>query len=64
MRSSDALEKEDPRELKEELGDLLLRVLFRADLALEAGNFGIFRCRHWDSRQNDTQASCNCIWRC
>jgi tetrapyrrole methylase family protein/MazG family protein len=37
----DALEKGDARELKEELGDLLLQVLFHADLALEAGHFDI-----------------------
>jgi MazG family protein len=37
----DALEKGDAGELKEELGDLLLQVLFHADLALEAGNFDI-----------------------
>ena len=37
----DALEKGDPRELAEELGDLLLQVLFHADLALEAGTFDI-----------------------
>jgi tetrapyrrole methylase family protein / MazG family protein len=37
----DALEIGDPRELKQELGDLLLQILFHADLALEAGNFDI-----------------------
>jgi tetrapyrrole methylase family protein/MazG family protein len=37
----DALEKGDPRELAEELGDLLLQILFHADLALEAGTFDI-----------------------
>lgn len=37
----DALETGDPRELAEELGDLLLQILFHADLALEAGTFNI-----------------------
>ena len=37
----DALEKGDARELQEELGDLLLQILFHADLALEAGSFDI-----------------------
>jgi MazG family protein len=37
----DALETGDPRELSEELGDLLLQILFHADLALEAGAFDI-----------------------
>jgi MazG family protein len=37
----DALETGDPRELVEELGDLLLQILFHADLALEAGAFDI-----------------------
>jgi len=37
----DALESGDPRELAEELGDLLLQILFHADLALEAGAFDI-----------------------
>ena len=37
----DAIENSSPKELKEELGDLLLQVLFHADLALEAGHFDI-----------------------
>ena len=37
----DALEHGNPAELSEELGDLLLQVLFHADLALEAGTFDI-----------------------
>jgi MazG family protein len=37
----DALETGDPRELSEELGDLLLQILFHSDLALEAGTFDI-----------------------
>jgi MazG family protein len=37
----DALENGDARELAEELGDLLLQVLFHADLAREAGSFDI-----------------------
>jgi tetrapyrrole methylase family protein/MazG family protein len=37
----DAIEKGDPREMTEELGDLLLQVLFHADLAREAGIFDI-----------------------
>ncbi len=37
----DAMETGDPRELAEELGDLLLQILFHADLALEAGTFDI-----------------------
>jgi tetrapyrrole methylase family protein/MazG family protein len=37
----DALENGDPREIADELGDLLLQVLFHADLAREAGTFDI-----------------------
>jgi tetrapyrrole methylase family protein/MazG family protein len=37
----DALENGNPRELSEELGDLLLQVLFHADLAREAAEFDI-----------------------
>jgi MazG family protein len=37
----DALETGNARELQEELGDLLLQILFHADLALEAGSFDI-----------------------
>jgi MazG family protein len=37
----DALENGNPGELAEELGDLLLQVLFHADLAREAGTFNI-----------------------
>jgi len=37
----DALEQGNPEELAEELGDLLLQVLFHADLAREAGTFDI-----------------------
>jgi MazG family protein len=37
----DALECGNPQELSEELGDLLLQILFHADLALEAGAFDI-----------------------
>lgn len=37
----DAIEKGSPLELAEELGDLLLQVLFHADLASEAGAFDI-----------------------
>jgi MazG family protein len=37
----DAIEKGSPQELAEELGDLLLQVLFHADLARETGVFDI-----------------------
>jgi MazG family protein len=37
----EAIDKADPRELSEELGDLLLQVLFHAELAREAGRFDI-----------------------
>ncbi len=37
----DAIEKGSPQDLAEELGDLLLQVLFHADLAREAGQFDI-----------------------
>ena len=37
----DAIEKGSPQELAEELGDLLLQVLFHADMAREAGAFDI-----------------------
>jgi len=37
----DALETGDPKELSEELGDLLLQILFHADIAREAGRFDI-----------------------
>jgi len=37
----EAIEKEDPKALCEELGDLLLQILFHAQLASEAGEFNI-----------------------
>jgi MazG family protein len=37
----DAIEKGSPPDLAEELGDLLLQILFHADLAREAGTFDI-----------------------
>jgi tetrapyrrole methylase family protein/MazG family protein len=37
----DALDQNNPKELVEELGDLLLQVLFHADIAREAGLFDI-----------------------
>lgn len=37
----DALHQGNPKELTEELGDLLLQVLFHADIAREAGQFDI-----------------------
>jgi tetrapyrrole methylase family protein/MazG family protein len=37
----DAIEKGNPEDLSEELGDLLLQVLFHADLARETGTFDI-----------------------
>ena len=37
----DALEQDDAKHLAEELGDLLLQILFHADIAREAGRFDI-----------------------
>jgi MazG family protein len=37
----EAIDKADPKELSEELGDLLLQVVFHAELAREAGGFDI-----------------------
>ena len=37
----DAIERNDPRALKDELGDLLLQVLFHAQMAAEQGRFSI-----------------------
>lgn len=37
----DAIERDDPEALKEELGDLLLQVLFHAQMAREQGRFSI-----------------------
>jgi tetrapyrrole methylase family protein/MazG family protein len=37
----EALEAGDPRALKEELGDLLLQIVFHAEIAAEAGEFTI-----------------------
>ncbi|HEX4312026.1 MAG TPA: nucleoside triphosphate pyrophosphohydrolase [Acidobacteriaceae bacterium] len=37
----DAIEREHWRDLEDELGDLLLQVLFYAEMAAEAGHFGI-----------------------
>src|ERR1700682_2851534 len=37
----DAIENRTPQDLAEELGDLLLQVLFHADLARETGSFDI-----------------------
>jgi tetrapyrrole methylase family protein/MazG family protein len=35
----DAIDRDDPEELRQELGDLLLQVVFHAQLAAEAGRF-------------------------
>jgi tetrapyrrole methylase family protein/MazG family protein len=37
----DAIERDDPEALKDELGDLLLQVVFHAQMAKEQGRFGI-----------------------
>jgi len=37
----DAIERESPQDVAEELGDLLLQILFHADIAREAGSFDI-----------------------
>src|SRR5689334_6275309 len=37
----DAIDAGDPARLRDELGDLLLQVVFHAELAQEAGTFGI-----------------------
>ncbi len=37
----EAIDREDPRALRQELGDLLLQVVFHAQLAAEAGEFDI-----------------------
>lgn len=37
----DAIDSGDPREIKEELGDLMLQVVFQAQMAAEAGDFSI-----------------------
>ncbi len=37
----DAIEKQDPHSLQEELGDLLLQVIFHAQIAQESSNFSI-----------------------
>lgn len=38
----DAIESNDPEKLKEELGDLLLQVVFHAEIAKEKGEFDIY----------------------
>ena len=37
----DAIDEEDPKALKEELGDLLLQVVFHAQMAKEKGRFDL-----------------------
>ncbi len=37
----EAIDKEDPREICDELGDLLLQVVFQAQIFAEAGKFGM-----------------------
>ena len=37
----DALDSDDPKELKEELGDLLFQVVFHAQIARERGEFDL-----------------------
>ncbi len=39
----DAIESGDPEKLKEELGDLLLQVVFHAEIAKERGEFDIYQ---------------------
>lgn len=38
---ADAIERNDPEALKDELGDLLLQVVFHSQMASEAGQFGL-----------------------
>jgi uncharacterized protein YabN with tetrapyrrole methylase and pyrophosphatase domain len=35
----DAIERDDPQALREELGDLLLQIVFQAEIAQERGHF-------------------------
>src|SRR5262245_62021372 len=42
----DAVEKRDVPNMREELGDLLLQVVFHAQMAREAGNFGVDEIIH------------------
>ena len=37
----EAIDSQDPQELSEEMGDVLLQVLFHADIARKAGHFNL-----------------------
>ena len=54
---ADAIERGDIDDLREELGDLLLQVVFHARMAQEAGLFRIRRYCPFDQRQDGSATS-------
>ena len=58
----DAIEARDDQELEEELGDLLLQVVFHCQLAKERGAFDFAESRATHFRQTGSAAS-TCFWR-
>ncbi len=53
----DAIDRNDLNALKDELGDLLLQIIFHSHMAAEQGAFRIYRRNYRHYRQNGTQAS-------
>ncbi len=53
----DAIDRNDLNALKDELGDLLLQIIFHSHMAAEQGAFEIYRRNYRHYRQNGTQAS-------
>ena len=54
---ADAIDRRDFADLRDELGDLLLQVVFHARMAEEAGHFRFRRCGRGDLRQDDPPPS-------
>jgi tetrapyrrole methylase family protein / MazG family protein len=53
----EAIDNNDTDLLKEELGDVLLQVVFHAQLEKEKNSFGVFRRCGWHSKKADCPSS-------
>ncbi len=58
----EAIENKEPESIKEELGDLLLQIVFHSQIAKEECNFDVEDVIQTIIQKNDRKAS-PCIWR-
>jgi tetrapyrrole methylase family protein / MazG family protein len=59
----EAIDTSDSQLLCEELGDVLLQVVFHSQLEKEPGVFFFFRCCGWSFEKVDSSPS-SCFWGC